>query len=133
MKSEGNFVAVTYKACPICGTKDEEQSELLLHQCMRDISELHNQVTGFGKPCDKCQEGIDQGAIMIIVVDQSKSGDLSNPAEWFRTGNIIGLKQEAIERMIQPGDFLDSILKRRALVMDYKDAIEIGLPVDYTP
>lgn len=126
------IVAMTQTVCPICAKKQD--GDLLISKRLQDISHMHNQVTGFSdKPCEECQAGIDLGAIMIIVIDESKSSDMA-PENWWRTGNIFGLKQEAIERMqITPDELLQDILKKRVMVMDYKMALNMGLPVKYEP
>jgi hypothetical protein len=127
----GNFVALVHKLCPICAATSEE--EILLHKQFRDVSEYHNKAVGFGAICKECQGAIDQGAIMIIVVDEAKSGDLQNPAEWYRTGNVFGIRQGKIEEMLEGSPLLEGVLKKRALIMDYKIALAIDLPVKYEP
>jgi hypothetical protein len=132
MKKDNQFVALTHKLCPICGKKCDDQSEILIHKRLDDISNLHGQVTGFGNPCEECTTAINKGAIMIIVLDSDR-GNVDDIREWYRTGNIFGLKEEAITRMIDNLEILEPILKKRAMVMDYRTALEIGLPVNYNP
>jgi hypothetical protein len=62
-------------------------------------------------------------------VDKSKSEDIQNP---YRTGNIFGLSEEWCNRALS-GKMLEDVLRKRMFFMDYKDAIELGLSVKYTP
>ena len=71
------------------------------------------------------------GAIMFIVIDVEKSGDMK-PGSWYRTGNIFGIRKEAARRIFDEKKFADAEKYGFALI-DYKDAIEIGMPVDYDP
>lgn len=124
------IAAIVHHLCPICAKKDD--GEILLSTRFQDISKLDNQNVGFGKPCAECQAGIDMGAIMIIVVDQEKSGDMTKPEEWFRTGIIHGVKQQYIEKLLEKDpEMLSSVLKKRATIMDYKLAKNLGFPIDY--
>jgi len=134
-KKDNQFVALVHESCPICG-KDMNDS-ILLHTRLGDLKSIDGKSTGFSeKPCEECQKGIDMGAIMIIVADKDKSGD-GRPENLWRTGNIFGIKEKAVMEML--GDapanqkIKEEILLKRALVMDYRDAIAFGLPVKYTP
>lgn len=127
-KKDNKFVALTYKACPCCGKKDDDQSEILIHQRFGDLSEIDHKITGFGNFCKECQE-ITTKAVACVVVDQSKSEDIQNP---YRTGNIFGLSEEWANRALS-GKMLADVLRKRMFFMDYKDAIEMGLPVKYIP
>lgn len=125
---DNKFVALTYKACPCCGKKDEEQSEILLHKRFGDLSSVDKQVTGFGTFCTDCQE-ITTKAVACVVVDQSKRSDMSNP---YRTGNIFGLSEDWCKRALSD-EMCAQVLKKRMFYMDYKDALELELPVNYLP
>lgn len=124
------FVAMTHETCPICGKNTNEG--IVIHKGFGDLSEVHNKSTGFSNPCDECQKGLDMGAIMVIVVDKDKSGDCSSE-QLYRTGNIMGLSQDWAKRAINDETLLADILKKQVMIMDYKDAIAIGLPVKYEP
>lgn len=125
--SKDNYVAVTYKACPICGKKDEEQSEVLLHRRFGDISKLHNQINGYGHPCKECKEMTDK-AILFIVIDEDKSENIQDP---YRTGEMYGMSEEYVNRVITE-PLLEQILRVRFTYIDWKTAKYIGLPVKYT-
>jgi hypothetical protein len=110
-----DFVAIVHKLCPICAKQDE--GELLLSTRMRNISHLHNKNTGFGQPCAECQSGIDQGAIMHIVVDADLSGD-GSLEQIYRTGEVFGLTEEAFRRINKAGTVAtESALKSRACII----------------
>lgn len=125
---EKQWTALVYKACPCCGKKDEEQSEIVLHTRFGDLSEIHNKITGFGHLCKQCQE-LTAKAIACVVVDSSKSDDMKNP---YRTGNLFGLSEEWCNKCFKE-PMAKEVITRRMFYMDYKDAIAIGLPVNYTP
>lgn len=125
-KSDNQFVALTYKACPCCGKKDEKQSELLIHQRFEDLSKIDKQITGFGTFCDECKE-ITTKAVACVVVDESKSDDMQNP---YRTGNIFGLSEDWCHKAL-PESMCEQVLKKRMFFMPHTDAIQLGLPVKY--
>ena len=70
------------------------------------------------------------GAIMVIVCDQAKSG--ATHEELYRTGNVFGLTENWAKRCFKD-EILETVLKKRVMIMDYKDAIAIGLPVKNYP
>ena len=125
-----NHVAMTHMSCPICGKNTNEG--ILLDKRMKDISRMHNKSTGFSNPCTECQKGIDMGAIMIIVIDESKTTG-TKLKDLYRTGNVIGVSEDFIGRIVTPVEMLEDILNKRFAVMDYNVAIQIGLSVVYTP
>ncbi len=122
------FTALVHRICPCCGEKDDEQSEILIHRKFGDLSKVHNKAIGFGNFCKSCKELTDK-AVVCVVIDQSKSSDLSNP---FRTGNIFGLSSDWCERAL-PNAMYTNVMKKRMFYMDYRDALQIGLSVKYTP
>ena len=125
-----DHVAIVHKLCPICAKQDD--GELLIDLSLRkDMSQVHGKNIGFGKPCSLCQANIDQGAIMIIVVDQALSGDCSNE-QLYRTGEVFGVKEDWLTRNSTPDDTVtQEILKKRITIMDYKLARELGFPTEY--
>ena len=123
-----NFVAMVYHLCPICAKRDD--GEILLHTRFGDLSKVDRQNIGFGPPCSECQAGIDSGAIMIIVVDASKSGDMAFE-NLYRTGEVFGVKQEVIIKAIDNPVLREEVLKKRCMIMDYLDARQCGLPTQY--
>lgn len=127
---DGKYIALTHKLCPICSKKCDEQSKILLDMRFRDISELHNQAIGFGNPCKECSDGINMGAIMVIVLDSTR-GSMTDINNWYRTGNIMGIKEEAAKKLISNAELLEDVLKKRIMVVDYPVAVAIGLPVKY--
>jgi RecJ-like exonuclease len=125
-----DHVAIVHQLCPICGQQDD--GELLIDLSLRkDMSKIHNQNIGFGMPCSVCQGGIDQGAIMIIVVDAALSGD-GSLKELYRTGEVFGVKEEAFLRWAKADTpEVQATLKKRITIMDYRIARTLGLPTEY--
>lgn len=75
-------------------------------------------------PCANCAEHTKAG-VFLIEVDEEKSPDRNNP---WRTGRLCVIKEEAIKRMVAPGDFLDDILKQRMAFVPSTDWEAMGLP-----
>lgn len=128
MKKDNQFTALVYHLCPICAKKDD--GEVLIHTRLGDLSKVDGQNIGFGNPCAECQAGIDAGAIMIIVVDASKSDDMAFE-NLYRTGEVFGVRQEAIIDAIDNPELRLDILKKRCMIMDYLTARQCGLPTQY--
>ncbi len=127
MKEDKQFTAIVYHCCPICGKKDD--GEILIHMRFGDLSAVDGKNIGYSdKPCSECQKIFDAGAIALIVADQEKSG--ATPEELYRCGAVFGMSEDWVRRCLT-GDILESVLKKRVLVMDYKDAKAIGLTVNY--
>lgn len=122
-KKDKQIVALTYKACPICGAKDEDQSKVLLSKRFQDLSHLDHKITGFGHPCKKCQEYMEAG-IVIVLVDFEKTDDPKNP---WRTGELHVMKVEAVERIFEGLAELPAILEARVMFLEEKIAREIGI------
>ena len=126
--NKDNFVAMVYHLCPICAKRDD--GEILLHTKFGDLSKIDKQNVGFSNPCDECQAAIDSGAIMIIVIDQSKSGDMAFE-NLYRTGEVFGVTEDAILRVFNPSAVREKIIKSRYCIMDYLTARKCGLPTKY--
>lgn len=74
------------------------------------------------EPCQKCQEYMKQGIILISVKD-GEEGD--NP---YRTGGWVVIKEEVIKRIVQPEAIAVDIIKQRMAFIP--DAVwgALGLP-----
>ena len=127
--SEKNPVAIVHKVCPVCGKQDDEQSELLIHKRFGDLSKVNNKAIGYGTFCKTCKEGAEK-AVFMVVCDLTKSEDHQNP---YRTGEVFGMSEDWVTRVITPEDLRDHMLKVRMSFIDYKDAKTIGLPTKYEP
>lgn len=128
---DGSYVALTKTACPFCAK--QENGDLVLSLKLQDISEVHGKVVEW-KPCAECKEAIDQGAIMFIVVDKNKSDMETGLSGLYHTGNVFGLRQHAVERILSDvPNLLKDVLEKRFCVIHYEDAIMMGFEVKYTP
>lgn len=75
-------------------------------------------------PCEECSNLMEQGVILISV-DESKSPDLQNP---WRTGGWVVVRDDFIERVVQPDTLKDSILNKRMAFIPDEAWDMIGLP-----
>ena len=136
---EKQNAAMVHELCPICTKKMNESLAIAKRyrtdskgeiEPVQDLAKIHNKAIAWSDtPCDECQKGIDAGAIMIIIIDQSKSGE--TPDDIYRTGNIFGVKDSVVKKWLKYSPILETVMKKRAMIMDYKTAIAVGLPVKY--
>jgi len=86
---------VALTKCFLCGGDHEIiMNTRLTPRDAAQIKEMHGKVVT-KDPCNKCQSLMEQGVI-VIVFDEEKSDDMSNP---YRTGGWFVLKVEAMERL----------------------------------
>lgn len=127
MKEEKLEVAVTYELCPVCTKKMDGaivMNSQLTKKAAAEVKELHGQVVGFAdKMCPECQEAIGDGVYFIGIITEETT-DFKNP---FRSGNIVGVKREAVERMLEGYPQLDEILTKQATYIDVREMQAIGL------
>lgn len=76
-------------------------------------------------PCDECKALMKQG-VMLLSVRDGESG--SNP---YRTGRMVVVRDEAIQRMITPPELRDQILRERVSFVEDKTWVALGLPMEY--
>lgn len=119
---ENQFVARVNYACPVCGKVDEEQSAILIHKRLSDISHLDNKTAGFGEPCSECKEMMAQG-IVFCICDESKS-ETNDP---YRLGQLFVINEEKCKEMVNP-DFWKILSKSRFAMIDWKLAQQLGIP-----
>ena len=99
-----------------------EAKEILLDRRLRNSlprSAVYNH-----EPCDKCKGYMQQG-IILISVNEKLTKDMQNP---YRSGGWCVIKEEAIRRMLQPGDLLNDILKKRMAFVPDNAWDALGLP-----
>lgn len=88
-------VALVYKACPVCGHKDDGQlimNEVLSEKKAGEIEELDGKCIGYSdEPCKKCKEMMEK-AFLFIIYDESKTTEETGP---YRTGQLIGIKKDS--------------------------------------
>lgn len=127
MKEEKLEVAMTYELCPVCTKKMAGaivMNSLLTKKEAAKVKELHGQVVGFAdKMCPECQEAIGDGVYFIGIVPEEVT-DFKNP---YRSGNIVGVKREAVERMLEGHPQLDEILTKQATYIDVREMHAIGM------
>lgn len=86
-----------------------------------------------GRPCSKCEGYMKQGVILISVRDdqeneiQKANTDkrLPNP---FRTGGWVVIKDDAIRRMLNPPELVESVLRKRMCFVPDQAWDALGLP-----
>ena len=100
--------------CFLCG----EAKEVILDRRLK--KSLPHSACYDKEPCSQCKEIMEQGVLFIGVRD-GESGD--NP---FRTGQIIGLKDEAVKKLIQE-PMLSEVLKKRICFVEEEVLMRIGL------
>lgn len=134
--TQGPAVALT--KCYFCG----ESNEILL-QCKnilfkdRRIEQMNGKVYSMN-PCNKCQDLMKQGVI-LITIDEEKSGPSWNvppndpeerkhwmPNPW-RTGGWFVVKDKAIKRLIKSGPLADWAIGHRWMFISHHAAECMGL------
>jgi len=111
--TEKDFVGMA--TCFICG----EVKHLLLDKRIKKT--LPRSACYDEEPCDKCKEVMKKGVFFIRVRD-GETGQ--NP---YRTGKIIGLKEEAVKRLVTNKKLLEDILKKRICYIEDKTFKILGL------
>ncbi len=76
------------------------------------------------EPCDKCQDFMKQGVVLISVKEEG----LKNDEEPFRTGGWVVVSEDFITRIICEGDTRDSILRKRVAFVPDRAWEALGLP-----
>lgn len=104
--------------CPICGT--DTGVGLLGHLPHDDEAPRY---IPDNAPCEQCQSVMDKGVLFVQIRDGET--DRVNP---YRTGPIIGIKIEAVERMMRPGPTTDDVLKKRVCFMEQSTWHSLGFP-----
>ena len=77
-------------------------------------------------PCNKCEDYMKQGIIIIGTKDGADPNSDAGPFEC-RSGNFLVVKEEAIKRLLPPGELLDGVLKNRFMFMEHKALIDTGM------
>jgi hypothetical protein len=94
-------VARVYYLCPVCEEPVEDQTEILLNTRLtaehaNKVKALDGKPAGYAKKiCSSCHDKIGDGIYLVGVIEQ-KTDDPKNP---YRSGNIIGIKRQAFERI----------------------------------
>lgn len=145
--SERQHVALT--TCFFCG----EGNEILLAarydrsgRPVQDLAPFHGRVCTMN-PCQKCEELMTQGIILLSIDDEKSDPDWNKPppsehtyvqgrgwveeqAAWmpnpYRTGGFFVLREEAVRRIFT-GEPLDFALKHRWCFIEHRAAELLGL------
>lgn len=120
---EENPIAIVYYACPICGKKDEDQSEIRIQKNLKDISEIHNKIADYGHPCDECKE-LKKLGIVVVEYNEEKSGD--DFKDLYRTGKMFVIKEESVKRIFVGYPHVERILERRVTFVSDLVTKEMG-------
>lgn len=113
--------------CYYCG-KDKNEV-LLLGKLKGDVEAPRGAVFNL-EPCDECKGFMAQGIILISVDDRDVEIEpgpegLVNPR---RTGGWVVLKEEAVERIVQPPGLFSQIKKSRFSFVPDEAWDVLGLP-----
>lgn len=125
-------VAPFLTACFLCG---ESNGLVLAGMACNKIAQAAGQPEGYSRwgnkpicmdkePCDKCKGYMKQG-IILIGVDEKKTTDMDNP---YRTGRFAVIKEEAVRRMLKPGELLEDICRKRVAFMPDEVFEMLGIP-----
>jgi hypothetical protein len=114
MEQDLNKSYVGMANCFLCG----EVKNIILDRRLKNS--LPQNAVYDREPCDKCKEIMKQG-IMFIGVRDGETGD--NP---YRTGQIIGVKDEAVKNIIHE-PLLSEVLKTRICYIEENVLIKMGL------
>ncbi len=106
--------------CPRCG----EQRPDGVGWNRRQLEE-HEKITQAGI-CDTCKDYMKQGIVLISTEDSPT--DIQNP---YRTGGFVVVKEEAMRRMINDPELLESICKARVAYICDSDWKTMGLPANH--
>ena len=74
-----------------------------------------------GAICDRCKEVMETGIFLVCVRD-GEEGD--NP---YRTGKVVAVTEDAVRKMLEPGEILDAALEKRMLYVEESTWRAIGL------
>lgn len=74
------------------------------------------------EPCDKCQDYMKQG-IIVIGVDPEKTTDQKNP---IRTGHFSVIREEAMMQILPP-EVGERVKQARVLFMPGQEMVEMGM------
>ena len=81
--------------------------------------------TCLGNHCDKCEEFMNKGIILISIDEEKSKGDMSNP---YRTGGWVVVRDLFVERVVEPVDLRNAILNKRMAFISDETWDMLGLP-----
>lgn len=104
--------------CFICG----KVKHLLLDKRLKNS--LPQNAVYDKEPCDSCKEIMKQGVLFIGVKNNQTEEEKNNP---YRTGQIIGIKEDAVKKMTINPDLKADILNKRICYIEEDVLIKFGL------
>ena len=115
-------VALVKTACPICGKMTDDHiilGNVLDSEHAEKINSMNGKCIGYAeKPCEECQNLINEGCFFIIGIDTALTDDYKNP---YRSGHLIGIRRDS--------DFVqgleDKYKTENAVFMDYKTMVQL--------
>jgi hypothetical protein len=108
----------------VCFFCQKDRGDIILPGLMKGDTEAPRRAVWDKVPCDECKGYMSQG-IIFISVDARLSTDQDNP---YRSGGWCVLTEDAVKRMLKPGDMRKSILKSRVAFIPDEVWDSIGLP-----
>jgi len=109
---------------PKCFFCNEDKNEIVLPGYIPGDAEAPRNAVFDKVPCDKCQDYMRQG-IILISVNEKLSEDLENP---YRTGGFAVVKESAIREMVKPSELMEAICKKRVAFIGDDAWHNLGLP-----
>lgn len=119
--SEKHGVNPSLMLCWFCGEADR----IALLGRLPGDAEAPRQAVFDKVPCPKCADLMKQGVFFIQVRDGET--DQHNP---YRTGRLCVLRDEAVQRLVQPAELAADILKKRVRFVEQSVWNALGLPSD---
>lgn len=112
--SEKHGVNPTIPTCFFCG---EDKNEVVLLGKLPGDKEapMRMWINGDYEPCDECKKKMEQGITFIEVDDKPTicENQISFVENAYPTGSWCVVKEEAVKRVLEGTDILESVLKSR--------------------
>lgn len=93
--------------CYFCGL---DKNEVVLPGRLPGDAEAPRKAVWNKEPCDQCKEYMAQGIIFVGV----NGPEVEKQPFANRTGKFCVIKEDAVKRLLKPGEMLSDILSRRA-------------------
>ena len=116
--SENHGVNPSVEQCFVCM---KDKGVVLFGKLKGDV-EAPRTVCLDSEPCDECKKHMDMGIILISVRDGEEGG---NP---YRTGGWVVVREEFVERVFNPPELVEHVLKKRMAFMPDEAWNMLGLP-----
>jgi len=104
--SEKHGLNPSLSVCYLCGL---DKNEVVIPGRLPGDAEAPRKAVWNKEPCDQCKEYMTQGIILVGV----NGPEVEMQPFANRTGKFCVLKEEAIKRMLKPGEMLNDIISKR--------------------